>query len=109
MISLGKKDNYSGKCEAVSPEKNKIRYPSFYISGVDLGLGEEDVGKELIATVKLKVTRSGTQINTDEKGTKKSEDSTIEVLGIEFKGIKGNKPNANWSTQEIMAHLRKEK
>lgn len=61
-----------------------------------------------MATIKIKVERAGTQINTDNKGTKKTHDYSLEVLGIEFKGIKGNKPNGNWRVQDILEHRKKE-
>lgn len=44
MINLGRKNDME---TAMSSKeiKNKIHYPSFHISGIDLELGEEDAGK----------------------------------------------------------------
>lgn len=108
MISLGRKDNIETIGTPSKSSKNKIRYPSCHISDVDLGIGEDDVGKELTAMVKVRITDAGKHINTNEDGTKKRDDYSLEILGIEFKGIKGDKPNSNWSVSDIMKHKREE-
>ncbi len=108
MVNLGKKDSMGTEVASKS-QKNKIWYPSFHVSDIDLGLGEEDVGKELTATVRLKVNSAGMRMSTDGKETKKTHDYSVDVLGIEFKGIKGNKPNSDWSVNDIMEHRKKQK
>jgi len=82
MIDLGKKWNTSGP-EAISPsdEKNKVHYPDLYLNDIDLGLGEDDAGKEFTATVKVKVRSVSSNVNADGK---KNNSVTLEVKAIEF-------------------------
>ena len=99
MIDLGKKHESTGLAEpSVSSEKNKVYYPTVYISDKDLGLGEEDVGKEMMATVKIKVR--GVSMNKRE-GDKKSHSIDLDLLSIELgKPIKGKTGNAAQDTIE---------
>ena len=108
MINLGHKSEVETASPIQSKDKNpQIYYPSFHVSNVDLGLGEDDVGKVLTAVVKVKINSAGKSIRTDGKKTKTTHNYSIDVLGIEFKGIKGSKPNADWSTEEILEYSKK--
>jgi hypothetical protein len=106
MISLGKKHESCAIMPEKTSSKAKMYYPSFHISDIDLGIGEDDVGKELTATVKIKISSAGKRINTDSKGTTKTEEYSIDVLGMEIKGAKGNVPTGEWRVQDIMKHRR---
>ncbi|MFA6142499.1 MAG: hypothetical protein WC738_04300 [Candidatus Omnitrophota bacterium] len=92
MVDLGKKhDNTGGPVEATKSE-NKVYYPTVYISDKDLGLGEEDVGKEMMATVKVKVR--GVSMNKRE-GDKKSHSIDLDILSIDLgKPMKSKTGNA---------------
>jgi len=81
-INLGKKES-TVSCQ---PErtKNKIQYPSFYISDKKLPIEPEDVGKMLTATIQLKVT--GVNMRTNEN--KQNLNYDFEVREIVF-GDKG--------------------
>lgn len=81
MIDLGKKSECTAEVAPSSPEKNKVYYPTVYISDKDLGLGEEDVGKEMMATIKVKVR--GVSMNKRE-GDKKSHSIDLDILSIEL-------------------------
>jgi len=81
-INLGKKE-ITPVCE--SPKrKNKVYYPTIYISDKKLPIEPEDVGKTLTATVQLKVT--GVNMRTNEN--KQSLNYDFEVREIVF-GNKG--------------------
>lgn len=111
MIDLGRKN----ECETAMPSKNnknKISYPYFSISNVDLGLDEKDVGKTIKAMVSMKINSISKRINTNkEDGTKKTEDYSFDVLGIDLdkKTLDDGKPNSNWPVSKIMAHLKEKK
>jgi hypothetical protein len=81
-IKLGKKETDS----MVTPErhKNRVRYPSFYISDKKLPIEPDDVGKVLTATIQLKVTGVNMRTNED----KQSLNYDFEVREIVF-GNKG--------------------
>jgi len=81
-INLGEKITSTG----VQPErpKNRVHYPSFYISDKKLPIEPEDVGRVLTATVQLKVT--GVNMRTNEN--KQSLNYDFEVREIVF-GNKG--------------------
>lgn len=80
MIDLGKKWE-SPEVAPSSPEKNKVHYPDLYLNDIDLGLGEDDAGKEFTATVKIKVRSVSSNVNADGK---KNNSVTLEVKAIEF-------------------------
>lgn len=81
-INLGKKDT-STVCESPKISKDKVHYPTVYISDKKLPIEPEDVGKMLNATVRLKVT--GVNVRTSED--KQSLNYDFEVREITF----GNK------------------
>ena len=102
MIDLGRKPE---KCTAMPVESKMsphISYPSFYVSNIDLGLDEKDVGKTLNAIVKIKINSVSKRINTNDKeGTKKTEEYNFDVMGIDFSK---SKPNKDWLTDDIIKH-----
>lgn len=77
-VNLGKKETMT----TCVPErtKNKVHYPSFYISDKKLPIEPEDVGKTLTATIQLKVT--GVNMRTNEN--KQSLNYDFEVREIVF-------------------------
>lgn len=81
MIDLGKKNN-GPTVAAESPEKDKTYYPNVYVRDIDLGLSEEDVGKTIMATVKIKVTGVSTNKRVGDKG--KSQSVDLDLLSIEL-------------------------
>jgi len=86
MIDLGRKDELSGEGPIEAKvEKNKIRYPNFYIHDVDLGLDEKDVGKVMDVKVKIRVNRVSKSISTRVGiKTKKDQDYDFDVMSIGF-------------------------
>jgi hypothetical protein len=87
MIDLGKKWE-SPEVAPSSPEKNKVHYPDLYINDIDLGLSEDDAGKEFTATVKVKVRSISSNVNSD---SKKNNSLTLEVKAIDFGKSEGKK------------------
>lgn len=77
-IDLGRK-HMIGEV-STSSEKNKTYYPSVYVDK-DLGLGEKDVGKEMMALVKIKV--KSVEKRMSEK--KKTDTVSFDILGINLK------------------------
>ena len=59
-------------------EKNKKHYPTLHISNKDLPIDENDVGKEMIAVVKVKIKR----VSTRKDESKKTKDHVLEVRSI---------------------------
>ena len=88
MIDLGRKIEHP-KEVAPSGEK-EISYPSLYIEK-DLGFGEEDVGKEMTAVIKIKLTSFNKRI--DEK--KKEEECRFDILAIEINKKPDDNENVN--------------
>lgn len=83
FIDLGKKE--TSPVEAAKAESSKkIWYPSFHIRDKDLPVEEEDVGKEIIATVKLKIVSVEKSIRTGTGKIKKTENYSFDILGINF-------------------------
>jgi len=80
-INLGEKET-STLIE--KPRKDRVHYPTIYISDKKLPIEPEDVGKTLTATVRLKVT--GVNMRTNEN--KQSLNYDFEVREIVF-NIKG--------------------
>ena len=79
MINLGKRNKSIG---ISTPDniKNSINYPSLYISDIDMGLEETDVGEVMEATVKVKVRRVST--SAEVQGTSQTVD--LDIMGIKF-------------------------
>jgi len=84
MINLGRKEDYPVETAKPADQKERIYYPGFHVSNIDLGIDEEDVGKTLIATVKLRINAASKHINKGDKGIKKTEDYDFDVLAIEM-------------------------
>ncbi len=85
MINLGKKEQFGGPVETTKESKSRIYYPGFHVSNIDLGIDEEDVGKTVIATVKLKIEAAGKRIRDEkDKGVKKTEDYDFDILAIDI-------------------------
>ncbi len=84
MVDLGRKDRFNSMPVSPTKEKNRIYYPSFHVDNIDLGVDEEDVGKTITATVKLKVNSAGKRINDREGTVKKTEDYSFDVLAIDL-------------------------
>ena len=81
MIDLGKKHD-SATCGPVEAKASKEPYyPSLYLDNIDLGLGEDDAGKEFTAIVKIKVRSISSNVSSDGK---KSNSVTLDIKGIEF-------------------------
>lgn len=78
MIKLGRKNSSVMEAPA-SPEKDRVWYPSLHIDDVDLGFKGADVGKELTAIVKLKMTN----INERTNEKKDSRSYGFDVLAID--------------------------
>lgn len=101
MIDLGKKPE-KGIEAAPSTKTDRPYYPSFYVSNIDLGLDEKDVGKVINAVVKIKVNSVSKKINTNDKeGAKKTEEYNFDVMGIDFNK---SKPNKDWLTEDIIKY-----
>ena len=99
MIDLGRKPEEMKAMPINSKISHSINYPSFYVSNIDLGLDEEDVGKVINAIVKIKVNSVSKRISTNEKEkTKKTEDYNFDVMGIDFSK---SKPDKDWLTDDI--------
>src|SRR3990167_10467311 len=94
MIDLGRKPEKPIESKMSHP----INYPSFYVSNIDLGLDEKDVGKVINAIVKIKVNSVSKRISNDKKGAKKTEEYNFNVMGIDFSK---SKPNKDWMTSDI--------
>ena len=82
FIKLGRKNS---SMEATSPSKNKVWFPSFHVEK-NIGLSEEDAGKVIIATVKLKVR--SVERRADEEG--KRDTSSFDVLAMDLGKKKKN-------------------
>ncbi len=83
-INLGKRSESVAVTN--SPEKdNAVYYPSLYLNDVDLAgeVGSDDLGKEIVATVKLKCTRLTT---TEDKSGGKRTSADFDIMGIKFGG-----------------------
>ena len=76
-IKLGKKE---ASITLGPDKKNRVHYPSFYISDKKLPIEPEDVGKVMSATVQLKVTGVNMRTNED----KQSLNYDFEVREIVF-------------------------
>ena len=74
LIDLGRKPS---KAEST----NQIYYPSFYIDNKDVPIRGQDVGKTIMATVKLKI--KSIEARTSDKGGSKYSCS-FDVLAIDF-------------------------
>ena len=110
MIDLGRKNDNGISAQPESGNKNKKMYPYFSITGIDVGLSENDVGKTITAKVSLKINSLSSRVNTtQESGAKKVTDCAFDVLSIEFdkKTLDDGKPKANWSTQKILEYRKK--
>ncbi len=83
MINLGKKDRFGAEAPS-KPEKDRVWYPIFHVDNIDLGIDEDDVGKEITATVKLKVNSAGKRINDREGKVKKTEDYSFDIIAIDL-------------------------
>jgi len=85
FVKLGRKNR---SMEATTPSKNKVWFPNFHVEK-DVGLSEEDAGKVIIATVKLKVR--SVERRADEEG--KRDTSSFDVLAMDLskkkKDLKG--------------------
>lgn len=86
MLDLKRKNECaSGPTADYKPPK--FNYPSMYIELDDgvIPLDDGDVGKEVTATVRLKITRITRRTSSNEKEQgKKNEEAAFDVLGIEF-------------------------
>lgn len=78
-INLGKKETVTA-CMPEKSRKNKVYYPTIYISDKKLPIEPEDVGKVLTATIQLKVTGVNMRTNED----KQSLNYDFEVREIVF-------------------------
>ncbi len=84
MIKLGRKDSF-GQVAPSTPEKERIYYPSFHVDNIDLGIDEDDVGKTVMATVKIKINAAGKRVRDEKgKGVKKTEDYSFDILEIDI-------------------------
>ena len=82
-IDLGRQEpDYSCEVMPSSKRKMKMGYPDLHCD-VKLPINEKDVGKEVFAVVKLKITKSG---KTIEDGKKPRYDNRFEVRKIKFPG-----------------------
>jgi len=88
FINLGEKPSSTQGAVPTAPDKAKVYYPSLHIDNSDLGLEEKDVGKELMAMIKLKV-RSVEKRMSESNGKKYS--CSLEVIGIDIKPKQKNK------------------
>ena len=79
FIDLGRKPQ---ETSAVPESKvsSKIYYPSFYVDNKGLPISDNDVGKTVIAQVKLQVTSVEKRVTKD----KNTYDTRFDVLGISF-------------------------
>lgn len=82
FVDLGRKPM---KAESLQSPSDKIYYPGFY-SDKDLGLDDNDVGKEGIGIIKYKVKEVGKRITEEGKRT----NSELEIMGINLKPKKSN-------------------
>ena len=78
-INLGKKRETT-VCESPKTSKDKVYYPTVYISDKKLPIEPEDVGKMLSAIVRLKIT--GVNVRTSED--KQSLNYDFEIREIAF-------------------------
>lgn len=77
MVDLGRKPQ-KGEIAPRADKAPEIYYPSLYIDNKDLGLGDKDVGKTIVAVVELKIKEVAKRIN--EK--RKVDNATFDILGI---------------------------
>lgn len=85
MIDLGKKENSSGASIPEAKHINKIFYPTLCINDIPLPITNSQVGDIITATVQLKVTRAGTEIEQySSTPNKKIYKCDFKVLGIDF-------------------------
>ena len=79
-VNLGNKRS-NECCEISKPDKNKLFYPSMYISDTKLPLDGDEIDDVMIATVKLKFT--GLRSN-QQSGRKEKFSYDFDVHEIEF-------------------------
>jgi len=79
MIDLGKKDIMD--TAVPSRSKNRVYYPSLHIDKKTDYIAKKDVGKTVMATVKLKVKSHEERV--DESG-KEAYSCSFDVMGIDF-------------------------
>jgi len=85
-MDLGKKQETASVIEASKEDKDKICYPSLYLSDIpDLPFGEGDAGKEFNITGKVKVNSITKRID----GKKDGIEVSLDILDIEFEKRKG--------------------
>lgn len=86
FIDLGRKNESTGIPIEAKGEKNKVSYPSLYLpDGVDLGLSEDQVGKELEVTARICLRRVS---KTVENGEKPKHSIDLEIRAIRIDGDK---------------------
>lgn len=76
MMDMGHKMEMT-KAQPMNPEKNKVSYPFFYCDK-ELPITEKDIGKEMMAMCKIRVT--SIEDRKDETGNKQT--SRIEIMGM---------------------------
>lgn len=81
LINLGEKPSEAGIAVPSQPEKSRIYYPSLHVDNVDLGIDAKDVGKEMMATIKIKV-RSVEKRMSASSG--KRESCSFDVIAIDL-------------------------
>uniref|UniRef100_A0A6H1ZC40 Uncharacterized protein n=1 Tax=viral metagenome TaxID=1070528 RepID=A0A6H1ZC40_9ZZZZ len=82
-VNLGKKEpSYDSPVEVSKKSKPQIYYPSFYCEK-ELPIGGKDVGKEITAVVKLKITSVEKRIKD---GKEPKYDYRFDVLKLKFPG-----------------------
>lgn len=96
FIDLGRKQSTISE-GSVNSEKKRIYYPSFYVDGKSLPIDEKDVGKTIMASVKLRVNSVEKKIN--KKG--KVENSNFDVIAIDFMKNKSVKNLATLSSSQL--------
>ena len=80
FIELGSKPSKT-EGMATGGMKQTISYPEFSVDGIALPLSSKDVGKDITATVKLRVKKAGVEIDYDNK---KKYQARFCVVGINF-------------------------
>lgn len=90
LISLGRKvKRYMGMTAGGKEKKKTVtEYPTFHVSGIALPVSEADVGKEIMAVVKLKVNRAGAEIDEYEDPSRKTYRAAFSIKGIQFNNRK---------------------
>lgn len=88
VINLGRKPMGIGPevSRDKKPKEIPISYPEFHVDGVELPLSSADVGKEITATVVLKVKKAGQEIDYDNK---KRYSARLCVVSLGFGSKKG--------------------